>query len=87
MAAESSSYVTLETLVCTFIWQKERERERKKEREMFLFGHYSLEHVIFDFSFQEFHFDQGIYNMLDQGIYKNFSSGKGRGLSVRYIKI
>lgn len=32
MAAESSSYVTLETLVCTFIWQKKGERERKKER-------------------------------------------------------
>lgn len=33
MAAESSSYVTLETLVCTFIWQKKkREREKKKEK-------------------------------------------------------
>lgn len=31
MAAESSSYVTLETLVCTFIWpKKKRENEREK---------------------------------------------------------
>lgn len=32
MAAESSSYVTLETLVCTFIWPKKKKREREKER-------------------------------------------------------
>lgn len=34
MAAESSSYVTLETLVCAFIWQKrEKKRKRKKRKE------------------------------------------------------
>lgn len=34
MAAESSSYVTLETLVCTFIWpKKKREKKKEKKRE------------------------------------------------------
>lgn len=33
MAAESSSYVTLETLICTFIWQKKERKENNNPKD------------------------------------------------------